>query len=150
QSDIDELLQRATAGDQAAVSDLLQRYHRRLKQMVAARIDARVRARVDPSDVIQETFVSAAQLLPQYLESQPIPFYPWLRRIAWQTLVHVHERHLDAGCRSVRREQAGGWQTSDASAIEFARLLEGDLTSPSGVLSRKELRRNIQNALDRL
>lgn len=150
QGEIKDLLQRASAGDRAAVAVMLQQYRDRLTRMVAFRIDARVRARVDACDVVQETFVSAAQQLPHYLKTQPIPFYPWLRRIAWQTLARTHERHLDAGCRSVRRERRRALISDDGSAIEMARLLEANYSTPSGVLVRKELRRRIRTALDQL
>src|SRR5690606_5408808 len=129
---------------------LLLRYRDRLTRMVALRIVARVRRIVDPCDVVHETFVSAAQQLPHYLKTLPIPFYPWLRRLAWQTLAHVHERHLDAGCRSVRRERTWGGPTTESPAIEIVRLLDTNNSTPSGELARKELRRSVRDALYQL
>ena len=38
--------------------------------------------------------IQAHQKLPEYLRTQPIPFYPWLRRIAWENIVQLHRQHL--------------------------------------------------------
>src|SRR5262245_36521605 len=59
-ADTEHLLERVAAGDRAARDQLLQRHRRRLRRMVAVRFDPRLAARVDPSDVVQETTVSQA------------------------------------------------------------------------------------------
>ena len=48
------LVQRAAGGDSAAAGEALVRHRARLRRMVEARLDRRVRGRVDPSDVLQE------------------------------------------------------------------------------------------------
>src|SRR4029077_10691431 len=105
QPDTEELLQRAGAGDRAARQQLLARHRGRLRQMVALRIDRRLAARVDPSDVVQEALADAAQSLSDYLKTRPLPFSPWLRRFAWERLLQLHRYHLQAQRRSVDREQ---------------------------------------------
>jgi RNA polymerase sigma-70 factor (ECF subfamily) len=116
--------------------------------MVRVRMDRRLAARVDPSDVVQEALAEAAQKLSGYLRERPVPFYPWLRRLAWERLVRLHQRHLHAGKRSVLREDAPA--LADASAMQLAQHLLGSGTSPSRHLARKELRRRVQDALGRL
>lgn len=150
ESETCELLQRAHAGDGDAVSRLLQKYRTRLRQMVTARMDPRLSARVDPSDVIQEAMVIATEQLPGYLHDRPIPFYPWLRRIAWQQLVRAHERHRDAAKRSIRREGQHAWGISDHSAVQLGNLLDGNFSSPSHRFAREEDQRRLQEALSRL
>jgi RNA polymerase sigma-70 factor (ECF subfamily) len=73
--------------------------------MVALRIDRRMTARVDPSDVVQEALADAAGSLSDYLKNRPLPFYPWLRQFAWERLLQLHRHHLQAKRRSVTREQ---------------------------------------------
>ncbi len=150
EADHDELVRRAASGDDAAIEDLMQIHRERLKQMVRLRMDPRLLARVDPSDVIQETLTQASQSLPQYLESQPIPFYPWLRRIAWQQLVHIHRQHLDAEKRTVRREQRPAWSVSDHSSMQIAQVIAGGLSTPSAAASRKEICQRVRTALEQL
>ena len=142
-----QFIDRAKRGDEQAVEQLLGRFRPRLKQMVRLRMDPRLNARVDPSDIIQEAFVMATQQLDDYLQSEPIPFYPWLRRIAWQKLVHAREHHLEAQKRSVRLEQQNNRALSDASVNCMARLVDANLTSPSGAMVRRETRRRVQDAL---
>src|SRR5437879_13760810 len=85
---------RARGGDGEAREKLLVRHRDRLRRMVAVRLDRRLAARLDPSDVVQEAPVDAAQRLSDYLEKRPLPCYPWLRRLAWEHLLKARERHL--------------------------------------------------------
>jgi RNA polymerase sigma-70 factor (ECF subfamily) len=146
--DTEELIERARNGDGAARQQLLVRHRDRLKHMVLLRLDRRLAARVDPSDVVQEALADAAGQLSEYLREQPVAFYPWLRRLAWEHLVQLHQRHLHAGKRSVRREER--WELPEESALELAGRLLGSGTSPSRHVLRQEQRRRVQAALDQL
>ena len=92
--DTDELIRRAGGGDVSAMGVLFERHRARLTQMLQVRMDPRMRGRFDPSDVIQESLVAASQRMERYSAERPLPFYPWLRQIAWEKLVHLHDRHL--------------------------------------------------------
>jgi RNA polymerase sigma-70 factor, ECF subfamily len=70
----DDLLRRAGAGERAAIENLLDRHRRRLRQMVVARFDQRLSARVDPSDVLQDGLADAGRRLPDFLRDRPMPF----------------------------------------------------------------------------
>lgn len=148
--DTEELLDRAADGDQSARQDLLARHHKRLRQMVAVRMDRRLAARVDPSDVVQETLLDAARELSDYLRDRPLPFYAWLRQLAWDRLVELHRRHVHAKRRSVRREEPGVLNLPDESAIELARCLINSGSSPSKQMLRDEEKRRVHAALARL
>src|SRR5207248_2269319 len=97
----------ASRGDARARQQLLARHQNRLRQMVAYRMDRRLAARIDPSDVVQETLLDAALKLSDYLRDRPLPFYPWLRQLAFDRLVELNRLHLRAKKRSVRREEPG-------------------------------------------
>ena len=148
--DTNELLRRAAGGEATALESLFARYRDRLGRMVRVRMDPRLRARVDPSDVVQETFAAASKKLPQYMTNQPIAFYPWLRQIAWERLVHLHDRHVRAARRSVTREGLVRLPTPDQSSVALADRLVGDMTSPSNAAVREELRERVRDALDQL
>jgi RNA polymerase sigma-70 factor (ECF subfamily) len=147
--DTDELVRRVGQGDPAAVSALLERHRGRLRRMITARLDPRLLARVDPSDVVQVTLLKAAQKLPEYARDRPLPFYPWLRQLAWDRLVELHHHHVRARKRSVTREQTDPL-LSDQSALLLAEQLVDTGTGPSGQLLRKELRERVRAALARL
>src|SRR5262245_39202304 len=117
--DTEQLIEQASRGDLAAREKLLARHRHRLCNMVQVRMDRRLAARIDPSDVVQEALVDAADKLTDYLRRRPLPFYPWLRRLAWERLVALHRHHVRAGCRSVAREEPGGLALPDESAVEL-------------------------------
>jgi RNA polymerase sigma-70 factor (ECF subfamily) len=149
QPDTDELLRRAGAGDRSVEGELLDRYRGRLRQMVAVRVDPRLVARVDPSDVVQEALAEASRKLAQYLRDRPVAFYPWLRQIAWERLVHLHSRHIGAQKRSVMREYRGDF-VPDQSAMQLVDRLMASGTSPSRRVARDEMRQRVRRALQHL
>lgn len=144
--DTEQLLDQAAEGDSAARGTLLQRHRARLRRMVAVRLDRRLAARVDPSDVVQEALADAARKLDDYLQGRPLPFYPWLRRLAWERLAQLYRRHVRAGRRTVTREEAG-LALSDASVLELARRLIDYGSSPSAGLRRQETQARVRAAL---
>ena len=146
----EELLERAFRGDQQATGQLLTRYRSRLRQMVMVRMDPRLKSRIDPSDVVQEALMDASRMLPEYLRDRPLPYYPWLRQVAWQRLYDLHVRHVQAKKRSVAREVVEAMMLSDASIVQLAERVVAAGTSPSMNLFRKELRRRVQEALGQM
>jgi RNA polymerase sigma-70 factor (ECF subfamily) len=149
-ADTDELLRRVDEGDASAAGQLLGRHRARLRQMVAVRIDPRLAARVDPSDVVQEAIAEASKKLPDYLRRRPLPFYPWLRQIAWEKLLHMHARHLTVQKRSVTREGPNHLDLSDHSTMQLVDQLVASGTSPSRRMVRKEIRERVRTAITQL
>lgn len=148
--DTEQLIRRAARGDREAVDGLLARHRDRLRRMVAVRMDKRLAARVDPSDVVQEALAEASQKLPDYVSQKRLPFYPWLRQLTWERLIGEHRRHVGAKARSVTREEHDDMVLPDRSAVQLAaRLLASD-TSPSVRMMRKELRAKVQQMLSQM
>jgi RNA polymerase sigma-70 factor (ECF subfamily) len=106
--------------------------------------------RVDPSDVVQEALLDAHRKMSEYLRERPVPFYPWLRRIAWERLVNLQLKHIHAEKRSVRRETPDALGLSNRSAAALAMRLVARDTSPSGNLIRKELIERVRRAMEEL
>jgi RNA polymerase sigma-70 factor (ECF subfamily) len=146
--DTDELLRRTAAGEGSARERLLARHRDRLRQVVAFRLDRRLAARMDPSDVVQEALADAARKLPEYLRLRPLPFYPWLRQLALERLVEMHRRHIQAQRRSVTREE--DLPLTDESTLQLADRLLATGATPVAAVLRDELRRRVQEALARL
>lgn len=147
-SSTEQLLDRAGSGSRSAVQRLLGEHRDRLRRMVGVRLDPRMSGRVDPSDVVQETLAEAARKLPDYLRHRPVPFYPWLRQLAWEQLVDLHRRHVQAQKRSVTREVP--LPLPDQSTMELAQRLMAAGPSPSGQMIRAELVTRVRDGLDRL
>jgi RNA polymerase sigma-70 factor (ECF subfamily) len=148
--DTDHRLERVGAGDASARQQLLTRHRRRLRRMIALHLDRRLAARIDPSDVVQETLAEADRKLDDYARRRPLPFYPWLRQLAWDHLIALHRRHLHAGKRSVTREEPDVLRLPDESAAKLASWLADVGSSPSARLLRSERCRRVRQALDEL
>lgn len=143
---IERLLQRAQSGDRKAFEDLFARYRPFLRQVIALRLDPRLRPRIDPSDVVQETHLEAFRRLQDYLRRQPMPFRLWLRQTACERLLKLHEHHVTAGRRSVQREVS----LPDRSSLLLAQHFLAAGSTPSQQLSRREMADRISQAVAQL
>lgn len=139
-------LRRLREGHTEALAELFEHYRPRLECMVRLRLDRRLGGRVDPSDVLQEAYLDAADRIRDYLRKPAVTSYIWLRGLTKERLIRLHRRHVGAKCRTVVRERA----LPEASSILLARQLLAAGTSPSKALRREELRGRVQGALDKL
>jgi len=130
---------RAAQGDQEAWAALLERHQNRLRRMIALRLDQRLQARIDPEDVLQETYLEAATHLADYLKQPAMPFFFWLRGIAGNVLLALHRQHLGTKMRDAGREVALYRGTlPEASSAALAAQLLGRDTRPSQAAMRAE------------
>ena len=142
-------LQRAGGGDQAAWAQVLAPHRDRLRRMVALRLDQRLRGRIDPSDVLQEAFLQAAQAWPKYLERPEQPVFLWLRWLTGMALELVHRKHLGVQARDADREvQLLDRPWPEVSSVALAAQLLGRDTRPSVAAIRAERQRRLQGALN--
>jgi RNA polymerase sigma-70 factor (ECF subfamily) len=148
--DTDELLERTSGGDRAARGALLQRHRKRLKRMVALRMDPRLASRLDSSDVVQEVLAEADRRLDAYARERPLPFYPWLRQLACDCLADAYRRHVRAARRSVTREEGAVPGLPEGSAMELAGRLLASGTGPSEAARRRETKERVRAALAQL
>ncbi len=104
QTPAERLLERARAGSSESLGRLLQLYANYLRLLAVAQMEQRLRARVSPSDVVQETFFEAHRDFVQFRGATTAEFVAWLRRILVNNLYRVVEQHILAEKRDVRRE----------------------------------------------
>jgi RNA polymerase sigma-70 factor, ECF subfamily len=148
--DTEQLLNQVAGGNDEALQRLLRRHRKRLRHMIELRLDARLAARIDASDVIQETLLEATRQLAHYLENRPLPFYPWLRQIGMKRLSRLCERHFTAQRRSVYREQARDLPVSEHGLRSLAERFVCRGPSPSGIVASREQRQRVHVALAQL
>ena len=147
-SAIQTLLNRAQDGDQTALEALFKLHSAMLLRAIALRMDRRLAARVDASDVLQETYLEAFKRLPGYLEQQRMPFYLWLYWIAREKVLALHRRHLGAEKRAVTHEAPP--LPADRSATSVSTVIAGHDSSPSQALAKAELAERLRQALGQL
>jgi len=139
------LLKCAAGGDRQAFDQLFQLHRQSLRRLVSLRMDGRLRQRLDPSDVVQETQLIAYRRFNDFLKRRPMPFRLWLRRTAQQQVCDAQRMHLDRRRRSVLREEA---VLSRSSRLIARGLLSG--SSPLEKLARREQVRRIAAAVAEL
>jgi RNA polymerase sigma-70 factor, ECF subfamily len=145
------LLERLRAGDRRALADLFQRHRARLRRMVEVRIDARLRGRIDASDVLQDGFVDLAKRVESYLRDPGLPVFLWMRLVVSDRLAVVHCHHLGTALRDAGREVSLYRDPlPQASSAALASMLLGRMTSPSNAAIRAEQILQVQEAVNSL
>jgi len=140
------LLDRIEQGDPAAMELLLARSRAGLRAFVRARLDPALGARLDPSDVVQETQMELVRRLPEFLRQRPMPFHIWVRKKAYERLVNVRRDHCETMRRSVARETHWPEQSSLLLARPF--LARGP--SPSEQVEAREFSGRVARAVEQL
>jgi RNA polymerase sigma-70 factor (ECF subfamily) len=144
-------LDQLRGGDRQALASLFARYRDRLRRMVELRIDARVRARLDASDVLQEAFLDVARDLDAYLADPKLPPLLWLRLHVGRRLTTLHRQHLGAKMRDAGMEISLYRDAlPEASSAALASMLLGKHTSPTQAAQRAERLLRVQEALNTL
>jgi RNA polymerase sigma-70 factor (ECF subfamily) len=115
--------------------------------MVALRLDSRLAARVDASDIVQEAMLDAARKLPEYQRDRPLAFYPWLHRLTTDRLADVYRLHRRQRRDFGREERSGAQDASTGLLVD--RLVSID-TTPGKALVRDEQCKRVRDALGKL
>lgn len=146
---IDVLLEDARNGDREALGRLLLSYRDHLVRIVKIRMDTRVQSRVDPTDVVQDTYMEATRRFAEYIDNPNMEFFLWLRFLTIQRLIQVHRFHLGAQARDAAREVSiNRSPTPQATSAVLAAQLLGSLTSPTRAAVRQEDQAMLEKALN--
>jgi len=146
--ELDALLQRSRNGDEAAWGEVLVAQQDRLLRMVRLRLDPRLSARIEPADVIQESFAQATTRRAEYFRLDAMPFFVWLRLITVQKLAELHRHHLGVKARDAARDVSMFTPGSPATSAVLATRLLGQTTTPSQQAARDEIEERVREVLD--
>jgi RNA polymerase sigma-70 factor, ECF subfamily len=100
-----ELLARARAGDRTALGKLLENYRGYLQGLAEKLLDHRASARIDPSDVVQQTCLSVHKRISEFEGQDPAQFGAWVRQIHERNVRDVVRDGLRAQKRAIAREE---------------------------------------------
>jgi RNA polymerase sigma-70 factor (ECF subfamily) len=101
-----ELLADARQGNRERLGALLELYREYLSGRAGALIGLNLRAVVNPSDLVQQTFLEACRDFGRFEGGTEAQWRAWLRRILAHNLATLVERHVHAQKRDVRRQDS--------------------------------------------
>ncbi len=130
------LLGQARAGDRTARGRLLELYRNYLRLLARTLIGATLRVRLDPSDLVQETFLEAHRDFPQFAGGGERELVAWLRRILVRNLADQVKRQQSRG-RDFRREESLEAML-ERSSLDVQQALAAGLSTPSAQAARRE------------
>ncbi len=136
-SDPEELIAEAKTSAGLMLGDLFARYTNYLTLLARVQIGRRLQGKLDPSDVVQETFLQAHSHFADFRGSSEAEFTAWLRRILACVLSNVVQHYLGTRARDPRMEREIE-AVLGQSSVELGRQLAASDTSPSEAASRRE------------
>jgi RNA polymerase sigma-70 factor (ECF subfamily) len=126
----------------------VERYREYLRVLARLQVGPGLQAKVDPSDLVQQTLLRAHEKRDQFRGRTEAEFAAWLRQILADQLAKALRRYA-AGARDVGLERS----LEDALGASSARLeawLAVETDSPSERADRNERLLNLARALERL
>jgi RNA polymerase sigma-70 factor (ECF subfamily) len=105
---IHDLIERARAGDRAALGELLEKYRGFLVGLADRMLDDRAAARLDASDIVQQTCLSVHKQITEFNGEDAPQFAAWLRQIHERNIRNAARDQIHAGKRAIDREKRGG------------------------------------------
>jgi RNA polymerase sigma-70 factor (ECF subfamily) len=145
----EQLLHRARAGEEVALGRLLELYRAYLVVLARVQIGRRLQGKVDASDVVQEAFLGACRDFPQFRGTTEKEFLGWLRQILASLLANLVRHYQGTQRRDVRLERQLALDLEQSSQA-LDRSLVAPQSSPSQQASRREQSVLLAAALGRL
>lgn len=140
-SELLTLLQRAKGGDQVALGRLLDYARPQLGDMANRSLVGELAARISGSDVVQQTCLSAVRAFENFTGDDIAQFIAWVRKLHEHNLRNTIRDHTVSEKRQVRREVRGA---------DVINALAGRATTPSQKLQQRELKEQVEIALNAL
>jgi RNA polymerase sigma-70 factor (ECF subfamily) len=145
----EQLLEAARRGDAPALGRLLELYRQYLTLLARLQLSRRLQGKVDPSDVVQETFLEAHRDFHQFRGTAHRELLGWLRQILASNLANIIRRYQGTRSRDVRLERELVLQL-DNSSRAFGPILTAQHSSPSQQAVQHEEAVLLANALGQL
>jgi RNA polymerase sigma-70 factor (ECF subfamily) len=150
-TDVAAMLRSAKDGQPEALGSLLALYQSYLGFLATVQLDKRLRQRLSPSDVVQETLLAAHRDFGSFRGASEGEFVAWLRQILANCISHSIELHVLAKRRDVRREVLQSPATGNDSCVRpLVDLLSHRDATPSEVVGRAETATELSKQLSKL
>lgn len=124
------------------LGQLLESYRNYLDLLAGTQIDDKLRARISPSDLVQETMLAACRDFAQFRGESERQLLAWLRQILINRLHVFVQQHVLARKRDVRREfsieQIGIALARSTMSLKASAFLADLAPSPSALAMQRE------------
>jgi RNA polymerase sigma-70 factor (ECF subfamily) len=128
-----------------------ERYRSLLRLLAQLHLDPRLKSKLDPSDLVQETFAQAYAARQNFRGSTDAEREAWLRTIMARTLLRAVRKYLQQQKNNVHRERPlCGTGLADASSARISDWLAAEQSSPSERAVHNEEVFHLAGALDAL
>jgi len=104
-AEVDECIRQAQQGCSHALGHLYKQCHRYLLLIANRELDEQLRAKVGPSDIVQETMLKAQHSFESFAGSSEGELRAWLRKILLNTVRDTARRYKPGSKRDVHRER---------------------------------------------
>jgi RNA polymerase sigma-70 factor (ECF subfamily) len=142
------LVERARAGDAAALNELFARHHGLMVELARRKIGPRLRQKEEADDLAQTTFREATRDFRQYQYRGDGSFLRWLVQIL-QNKIRDKAEYYGATKRDVSRERPGDERIGDSGDLKRYDPASRDL-SVTQTLAREEEFKILRSALEEL
>jgi RNA polymerase sigma-70 factor (ECF subfamily) len=139
-------LEAARRGAPEALGGLLEHFRQYLLLVANRHVPRDVRAKVGPSDLVQETLLRAQRRFSRFHGRTEGDLRLWLRRILRNQLANVTRHYRGTGKRQVARE----FPLAEAPRAELAHGLVAPTAPPGAEVIAREEGDQLRRALDRL
>lgn len=119
-----------------------------LRLLAATGLKQQLRAKLDPSDIVQQTLLQAHNAKDQFQGSTEVQFFAWLKRILTRNLIRA-ARDLGREKRDIEREQSLE-ATLQASWLKVEQVLARSGTAPVDRMQNQEEQNRMCDAVARL
>jgi RNA polymerase sigma-70 factor (ECF subfamily) len=124
-------------------------YRNYLELLARVQIGRHLRAKIEPADLVQETFLAAHRDFESFRGHTEPELTAWLRKILAARLGHLLRSFFRSGRRNLRLEQQLG-EALDQSSQDLGSALAGPGSTPSHQAMRQERAVILANALKAL
>ena len=143
------LIVRARRGDTQALGLVLDSFRNYLKLMARLQIHRGLQGKLDPSDLVQDTYLETQRYIGTFRGATEQEFLVWLRQILARTVTERIRRYYGTRQRDVRLERSIDEQL-DQSSQRLDRGLVDKGRSPSSAAQQREWSVMLANALEQL
>ena len=129
----------ARAGSSTAMGQLLELCNAYLMLVANRELDRRLRAKISPSDVVQETLLEAERDFIQFHGQNEAELLAWLHRLLLNNVADATRKYRNTAKRSITREVSLDAATSDPGLSE--QLVDAGRSPSSDAAGREESQR---------